>query len=440
MAALPCDVVEHIAFFVQDPSDFFSYLEVFADVVGPSLGALWSLSKTHLRHDLWPQLHVRTLDTPTVAAAFRLASSCFPIVHFHKGIDTEHVKLCLPLHAAMAWYDDHLTFQRRSSDTLVQFPIANLTMRFQYRRTLTSSSLWTKLPLLTSLRSLTLCGLSCDAIRPLLCYVRDSQLTAFTLVECEGAMCSIDDVTRLTHWLTHAPVTRLSLCGCHFAVDTVTMQKFLHALFSSLTMRHIKTSFRLQGLSSLDLSIPAQLTTLELLNARLDDLSMQRFSNSLRYSQVSLLDMSGSVFTPAMMESLANCLPHTKIKTLRLCHVNLTAGGSSVLSKVLPITQIRKLTLTSNRLTDKNAIDLACAVQLAVDLRELDLCDNAIGTEGAIALVEAICKRSAPMTRLNLSWNKVSSSQIQTHLMPFPWALKACQVLFNSWSKHELPE
>ncbi|CAK4641644.1 unnamed protein product [Aphanomyces euteiches] len=98
---LPSPVIQKIALYIQDSSDFFAFLTCFDDEsLGESLGELrhfLELSKYLNPTDLWPKIQLRQL-TPWLAPSVRRVASFFTAISVFEVYDVSLLRKCLHPH------------------------------------------------------------------------------------------------------------------------------------------------------------------------------------------------------------------------------------------------------------------------------------------------------------------------------------------------------
>ncbi|CAK4483930.1 unnamed protein product [Aphanomyces euteiches] len=436
LPSLPRELLEHIVLFVRDPTDFFHCLDALArhNLLGSMVRPLWKLAQTHDHKNLWPELHIYVLNPAEVATLYA-ASQCFSMLHFHVP-DVTLVKSYIAK-TSVSWHNGEILLDRQledGDDPIADLPIVHLDPKCAGRTVRNLERLCLNLPRLTHLRSLVLNGVPAHAIEPLVNFIRDSQLTSLKLVQIQGENprwhLTSAIATKLTHWLTHAPVEIVALDNVSIPYVDAVIASFLKALFYSPTMKYISTNW--MSMPAMELVIqdkPLKLTTVELLHAGLGQESLRRLCFNIR--DVTTLHLFGSDFTPPVVQALVSSLPYSQIRELSLGSVNLRDAGCLALAKILPRTQVRCLRLRRNYLTDVSAKRMANVVKNAPLLREICLSHNPIGRVGASALIHAIGHRAEPMTRINLGWSDKLT----------PWDQKILVQLtqrFENWQDCEL--
>lgn len=100
---------------------------------------------------------------------------------------------------------------------------------------------------------------------------------------------------------------------------------------------------------------------------------------------------------------------HTEL--LHLAANELTEEGVSAIAASLPTCAVRRLSLASNHVQDAGSLALAAALEAGFAPEQIDLSDNMLTEEGALALVSAAAKSSFSLRWLDLSLNPMISDE-----------------------------
>ncbi|CAD2215878.1 hypothetical protein AGDE_02804 [Angomonas deanei] len=138
--------------------------------------------------------------------------------------------------------------------------------------------------------------------------------------------------------------------------------------------------------------------SLEMLDLRLNNISvggMKEICKGLEQNQtLREIILSGNPLGPIGADELSKCLckhQRSALTTVDLSSCNLgTTGGARIAVLLRSSNSIRELNLSDNSLDDESAIALASGMKFSVSLTTADLSCNDIGEEGASHLVEAI--------------------------------------------------
>ncbi|KAF0733751.1 hypothetical protein Ae201684_009322 [Aphanomyces euteiches] len=258
----PSPVIQKIALYIQDSSDFFAFLTCFDDEsLGESLGELrhfLELSKHLNPTDLWPKIQLRQL-TPWLAPSVRRVASFFTAISVFEVYDVSLLRKCLHPHNIV---DLVITPSDNADRAWLTAPFSMLPVQ---HITFQSPDYWTgdlfveqMLGSMPNLPGSTLClhpsKLQVDTAQFVLLYVscRGEGLVLFNRIgdrkhvtqprrppsRLHGQQLEI-----LTEWLHRCPVTSFELGRWRVnGRDETSVVALLDAVFASSTLKHVTFS------------------------------------------------------------------------------------------------------------------------------------------------------------------------------------------------------
>ena len=98
-----------------------------------------------------------------------------------------------------------------------------------------------------------------------------------------------------------------------------------------------------------------------------------------------------------------------QLQELNISDSYLHSTSAIIISNVLQgISTLKKLDISKNKITDKAADDIAVAISSNFQLQELDISDNDLRATGAITISKALQGISSTLTKLYISSNKIT--------------------------------
>ncbi|KAH9165197.1 hypothetical protein AeNC1_018563, partial [Aphanomyces euteiches] len=234
----------------------------------------------------------------------------------------------------------------------------------------------------------------------------------------------------LAAWLRHCPATSISLSHW-FVEDTPSAVELLQTIFASSTLESVSLDMENVDWDIQAAMFPARLCmqSLEWSYCSLNLTTMAALATALRHSNMTSLTLDTTNIDVATLPTLLDALLETNLRRLKLSKASLEDDACVLIAAALPSLTIVELNLSYNKLTDHSAKVLAEVVGRATSLTSLVLYDNAIGLQGATALVKALSGRPQVTTWLDLGWNLFNHDEadwLNDMVEKTPQILKAC--------------
>ncbi|KAH9141914.1 hypothetical protein AeRB84_013987 [Aphanomyces euteiches] len=150
MVSISSAVIQHIALFIQDASDFFSFLTCFDDETLGDLQHFLKLSSQMSPTDLWPKLQLRQL-TSSLVPSIRCITRFFTTISVFEVYDVSLLRECLhPSNVVDLFsHTSHNKSPPWLTAPLSMLPVQHIT--FQSLVIATGELFWSNLPDLVSL-------------------------------------------------------------------------------------------------------------------------------------------------------------------------------------------------------------------------------------------------------------------------------------------------
>ncbi|KAF0699170.1 Aste57867_10222 [Aphanomyces stellatus] len=434
---LPPALIQHIALFISDQKDFYAYLSCFQDSRGETLGHLqhfWELSFSIDPADLWPALHVRTLNHG-IATSMRAVATYFSVVDIFKVFDLALVCSILGPSHILRVHDcpPNVDDMDMWLDRILTFPLQHLTFHSKEHSHFTR--LLEALPFMPRMHSLDVHDTtvrSLDLLTAFLNSPSSSSLLELRLsrlyLEVEGEDMLVRRMRdgspelvpaladALATWLQREPATTLTLSKwtCHASVAAV--RALFEAVWACPTLEHLDLSlthveFLLQAHT---FSTPLTVHSLNLSGCGVDAKAMAHLAHGLRRSHVAELTLDHNPIEFAGLKALVAVLPETNVQSLALRRMMLDDTDCRHVAMALPQSKVAELDLSFNSIRDRGAEELAAYVRRTPSLHTIRLVDNEICMPGASALVKALAARAHDMKYLDVSKNLVESDEAKT--------------------------
>ncbi|CAK4078522.1 unnamed protein product [Aphanomyces euteiches] len=363
------------------------------------------------RHDLWPELHVRWLDTSVVEHIEHVAKY-FKTVHFHLVFDLDLIDKCIPRHISLALYGWPTAEEISTPMTEWCARLASMNVSHVAFADVDTAgvdeggqALVTLLPQFSSLESLNLEEVHAEYMSDAMGFLCSSQLRRLALGSYEHpVVLTAEFAWGLSVWLKREPVISVSLAYCTVADDhDATMHSFYKALFTSGVESIHLNNCKLTHLETCSFAKPLDVTQLTLESTQLTDKECRVLFDGLKDATTKELVLDDMIFSQQTAGSLAKGLRKSKLATLAITNSRLDDEGCALLAEALPHSSLVKLKLTKNRLMDSSVVHIANAIVDARHLRRLNLSRNMIQFAGAVALVQSAGRRIEPLDVLNLT-------------------------------------
>ncbi|CAK4641630.1 unnamed protein product [Aphanomyces euteiches] len=413
MVSIPSAVIQHIALFIQDASDFFSFLTCFDDETLGDLQHFLKLSSQMSPTDLWPKLQLRQL-TSSLVPSIRCITRFFTTISVFEVYDVSLLRECLHPHNRV----DLLSHPPRNEHhawltaPLSMLPVHHIT--FQAPEYATGDLFVEQLGNMPDLVSLTLqeSHMHTDSMDRLFAFLQASskltRLSLSSLYVSDRTERNVGRVMRarpphstlqrrqlevLTAWLRRCPVTSFELDK--WLVDDgdqTSAVEFLDTLFGSSTLEDVTISYTPLGrfLAMVSFVAPIRMQSLALTRVCLTGASMAKLAAGLRHSSITSLSLEFNTIEHNGLQLLLDVLPESNIEMLCLRRMGLDDDACTLIAAVLPSSKIVKLDLSGNTLTDCGAEELCKVIDSLITLTSLHLSRNRITLQGATDLVKAL--------------------------------------------------
>ncbi|KAF0699771.1 Aste57867_9698 [Aphanomyces stellatus] len=433
----PSDIMQRVAFFIQDQATFFCFLEgyVESEALG-SLQLVWDLSKTLGRRNVWPELKLCELKTVDCAPVVLAVGPLYPTVHFIGMSDIDLMQQFLTPSTRVAWHSSSKCtppepwgpwYKRLSMLNLVHVHEDNcaaerLEMSLAY------------FPDFALLRALEISNCRVYSMDPIFEFVRHSKLTSLKLFSIqlqsedgndtnenqdeedqggwEENTLTTKHIQDLTFWIKHQPVKSFRWSGFTLAAKPTALKLFYDTLFACDTLRSFYHSdVPMLGFTSTTWSKPLQIDqlTFEATDFNVDD--MEALCQGLADSRVLTFELNTSEGSHEGFQALANALPLTQLQEVGIFYSELDDEDCGYLAAALSNSKLAKLNLAGNSVTNVGAIVLAKHIKESPHLVRLDVSCNRIQYLGASALVQAMGGHPRiPNTLLLLYQNKLDEA------------------------------
>ncbi|KAG9405628.1 hypothetical protein AC1031_003535 [Aphanomyces cochlioides] len=412
---LPVELVLRIAFFLPDPSTYFTYIQAVASIVPDFACSLRALRQTHATNALWSQLHLRDFVDAT-NPCMEIAAKHYPVIQLGPSFaDVQYLRRFVPQSA-----DIHIsslpcrkTFGVPSTaayfEHLAHLPIAKITLPETMSSTMDTTPLVDILPRLTKLTSLTI---SFDTVpMRFLEFLSTSRLTSLNLT-IQGANATSDDLIleHLTQWLQRQPVEALHLYWDELDGSPQKSRAFFMALSNAKALTQLFLTPFDQALAVPTFRIPPTVADLGvgMINfSRRSEAKYARLGRRLASSNVTRLSITQDI-APSQCRSLIAALPSTNVTELILEDVDLCDDGCAVIADGFAATRLTTINLSTNELSNSAAHSLSLAL-LASErpISAIHLDNNLITRTGLRTLLKATVARSFPTHYFSMTGNKV---------------------------------
>ncbi|CAK4645401.1 hypothetical protein LEN26_005602 [Aphanomyces euteiches] len=442
LSSIPQAIIQHIAFFIPDSKDFFSFLSSFQDgCASETLGDLrhfLDLSTQLDPSDLWPHFRLRKL-TPSLVPSVRGVARFFSTIFVFDVYDFELLHQCLHPHNVVDLLSPPSYNQIHGWLTapLSMLPLQHIT--FASPNEEISDLFFEQLGLMPDLVSLTLhhSFLHLGNMDRLFAFIQaSSKLTRLSLsmlyvshrterrVIVGHVMQTRPPPPRfhrrhleiLAEWLRRCPVTSIKLKRWYVDGDDASSAvDLLNVIVASSTLKSVAMSNTTVGkfIATTTIRAPLRIQSLDLSHSSLGNTAMVSLATGLRHSYATSLDLGSNVIDETGLRSLVEVLPTTNIQSLCLRCTEMDDDICALIAAALPSLKLVALDLGENHLADRSAKALSDVVARAPRLAGLQLCGNVITMQGAIALVKALSARPQVTMLLDLSDNLTGDADIE---------------------------
>ncbi|CAK4645445.1 hypothetical protein LEN26_005590 [Aphanomyces euteiches] len=418
---LPPDVVQRIATFIMDASEFFTFLDAFQGT-SISLGTLqhlWMASFHSPFHMLWPELHV---DEVSAARVARLETdrTYFKTIHVHAVYDLEILHSCVSATTSLSLYTCPLASEvdvplETWYQRLAGLPISHLTwLKGPFRGVpQCMDPLVAVLPQMSLLTTIDLSNACVSSLEGLFDYIRDSKLTRLSLCNVTtirngtapvymASLLHRAELASLAHWLATQPVTAFAMSKWSVPNNQKVLFQFYDALWTCPTLhKFAATTQLLPHLDAYSFTTPLQIVHLSLTNCGLTANTASNLANAIAGSKVEWLDLSNNNIGFVGMHSLSVLgLRRSNVRQLFVDNCDLLDAGCSHLANVLPNTSLELVSLEKNQITDMSVMFLGFVLRTFTTLSSLHLRSNEVTITGAHALIESLGMRPCDVTHV----------------------------------------
>ncbi|KAH9099025.1 hypothetical protein LEN26_016395 [Aphanomyces euteiches] len=418
---IPDDAIIQIAFYLQDPSHLFAWLEALGPALRPDpLECLWKLGLTKQHADLWPQLVISMDDLsldPTTRSALESIAKYYTDVRLINFVDLPWLHSNIHPLALQTWHFD--------SDIPTSPPFswtiwASMRITRLYLSDLSDDMILVEI--LPQLHHLTAFQLNlpsgCRAeipIESILAWAASSaQLTELELfTPCASIRLTERMVSHLVDWFQRQPVRvfGFSYWGFHHQVnDPDVVHAFYSTLFNCPTMDLLTCHFTdLNGVNWTDLTISTRRFELSACNMSSDIVTAlaTQLTNSARLEHFILHGYDDP--NMAGIEHFFSVVPRMlslKVLDLSYCHFESKTAWQT-LAPLVQAFQVDTLIFCGVKLTPDAAQWLAHALLANDTIQALDIRYNYVGFEGAKTLIQTNLKRRVRLVSIRLEYNSI---------------------------------
>ncbi|KAF0698344.1 Aste57867_11022 [Aphanomyces stellatus] len=406
---LPADVLLNIVSFVADATTLFAWLDALGTAAsrGP-LEPLWQLGRLQAPTTLWPSLRLQKTTMENAAARVNVEAIVRYFVNSPVQVGWPDALEWLLRHVRpwiTVYWNARLplaTVRRAPHDwfsSWAELPLVHVTLTdLSPSDAVVSTAFYAALPRCTGLTRLDLAG-HLD-LRAIFHFAATSTKLQALYLSCSGgghSQVTTGVLADACHWLACTRVTMFQFGAWVWAddVDNAARAAFYAALFSHKTMETI--ALWQCSLPNLELTTPLGVRKLVLVECSLSPRSVRGLAHAVPHSALAELAMDdlvrNSPHSGAYLDAFAwlmQALCHSNVATLSLERCNL---GDMYWPRLAPLLQqiptLESVNLKGNDIRDtRSAGLLAHAIAAHANLRKVDLFNNCLDTEGAIALLK----------------------------------------------------